>query len=48
VSWFTADTAVIAVYPFGRQAFVRALAAGTATLRATSEGKAGQATVTVH
>jgi hypothetical protein len=47
VSWFTTDTTVIAVYPFGEQALVQARAAGTAILRATSEGKAGQATVTV-
>jgi hypothetical protein len=48
VSWFTADSALIQVYPFNTSALVRPRAPGTAVLRATSEGKVGQATITVH
>lgn len=49
VSWFTADSTVIYLYPFGgASTFVEARAAGAATLRATSEGKTGQAAITVH
>jgi hypothetical protein len=48
VAWFTADSAVITLYPYGTSALVRPRAAGTAILRATSEGKTGQATITVH
>jgi hypothetical protein len=48
VSWFSTDSTVISVYPYGSQALVRPRAAGSALLRATSEGKTGQATITVH
>lgn len=48
VSWFTADSTKIQVYPYGTSALVRARGTGTAVLRATSEGKTGQATITIH
>jgi len=50
VSWFTADSARIELHTFGGSAFalVWARSAGVAVLRATSEGKTGQATITVH
>ncbi|HYT71225.1 MAG TPA: DUF4382 domain-containing protein [Gemmatimonadales bacterium] len=48
VSWFTTDSLVINVYPFGSQALVRPRAAGSVFLRATSDGKVGQAAITVH
>ena len=48
VTWYTADSSVIQVYPSGPSAYVRPRAAGTATLRATSEGKTGQARIAVQ
>src|SRR5256884_197895 len=48
VSWVSSDRTVISGYPYGPQALVRPRAAGGALLRATSEGKTGQATITVH
>src|SRR5256885_1244872 len=48
VSWFATDSSVMVVYPYGSQALVRPRASGSAFLRATSEGKTGQATITVH
>jgi uncharacterized protein YjdB len=48
VSWFSADSATIQLYSYGTTGIVWARAAGTAVLRATSEGKTGQATITVH
>jgi hypothetical protein len=53
VTWFTPDSAVIWMYPYwmypyGSGALVRPRAAGTAKLRATSEGKSGEATITVQ
>jgi Domain of unknown function (DUF4382)/Carboxypeptidase regulatory-like domain/Bacterial Ig-like domain (group 2) len=50
VSWFTADSTKIELQTFGGSAFALAWAraVGTAVLRATSEGKSGQATITVH
>jgi len=48
VSWFGTDSTVLNVYPYGSQALVRPRASGSALLRATSEGKTGQATITVH
>ena len=48
VSWFVSDSAVVSLLPFGSQAIVRARTAGTAVLSATSEGKTGRATITVH
>ena len=49
-SWSTTDSTVIYIQPSygGIQTFVRGLAAGSVFLRATSEGKTGQATITVH
>ena len=48
VSWLTADTATILVgHTSDTTATVRARAGGTAVLSATSEGKTGQATITV-
>src|SRR5437868_3539306 len=47
VSWYTADSTIIQVYAYGTAALVLARAAGTAVLHATSEGKTGQATITV-
>jgi hypothetical protein len=48
ITWQSSDTSVVAVL-FGQdaQVYVRALRAGSATISATSEGKAGQAAVTV-
>ncbi len=48
VSWFTADSAKIELHPYGTSALVWARGAGTALLQATSEGKTGQATITIH
>jgi len=48
VSWFATDSTVLDVYPYGSQALVRPRASGSVFLRATSEGKTGQATITVH
>ncbi|PYO97960.1 MAG: hypothetical protein DMD60_05385 [Gemmatimonadetes bacterium] len=49
-SWFSSDTTVVFVYPCGSCGGDRALgrAPGTATVSATSQGKTGQATITVH
>ena len=49
-SWFSSDTTVVFVYPCGSCSGDRALgrAPGTATVSATSQGKTGQATITVH
>src|SRR5205823_5724526 len=48
-SWFSSDTTVVFVYPCGSCSGDRALgrAAGMATVFATSQGKTGQATITV-
>jgi len=48
VSWSTSDPSVISVSSSGAQALVQPRAVGSAFLRATSEGKTGQATITVH
>ncbi len=48
VSWFSDDNATIRLDSYGTTGIVWAQAAGTAILRATSEGKTGQATITVH
>ena len=48
VSWSTSDPSVISVSGSGAQALVQPRAVGSAFLRATSEGKTGQATITVH
>ena len=48
IMWFTTDTSVVEiVQSYEAMAWVHALQAGTATIRATSEGKTGQASVTV-
>jgi hypothetical protein len=49
-SWFSSDTTLVFVYPCGSCSGDRALgrAPGTATVSATSQGKTGQATITVH
>jgi hypothetical protein len=49
-SWFSSDTTLVFVYPCGSCSGDRALgrARGTATVSATSQGKTGQATITVH
>src|SRR5438128_974136 len=48
-SWFSSDTTVVFVYPCGSCSSDQALgrAPGTATVFATSQGKTGQATITV-
>src|SRR2546422_379746 len=48
VSWSASDSSIISVSGFGEQVFVQPRAVGSAVLRATSEGKTGQATITVH
>lgn len=48
VSWFATDTTVIAVQASGQHALVRVLGPGNAMLRATTEGKVGQATITAR
>ena len=48
VSWFSTDTSVFIVHGYGLSSGIQPRAAGTAFVRATSEGKTGQAKVTVH
>ncbi len=51
VSWFSTDTTVFVIQFQGGTnpiAIVRPMGAGSASLRASSEGKTGQATITVH
>jgi len=51
VSWFSTDSSVFVIQFQGGTnpiAIVRPRAVGSAFLRATSEGKTGQATITVH
>ncbi len=51
VSWFSTDTTVFVIQFQGGTnpiAIVRPVGAGSASLRASSEGKTGQATITVH
>jgi uncharacterized protein DUF4382/carboxypeptidase family protein/Big-like domain-containing protein len=48
VSWFSTDSAVAIINNFGPTIIGRAQRAGSALLQATSEGKTGQATITVH
>ena len=49
VSWFSTDTAVFVIEgAFGPYSIVRCRKVGSALLRATSEGKTGQASITVH
>lgn len=48
ISWSASDTTIIRVDAFGSSALVRPRRAGSVVLTATSEGKSGQATITVH
>ncbi len=48
VSWSASDNSIISVSGSGAQVLVQPRAVGSAVLRATSEGKTGQATITVH
>ncbi len=49
VSWFGTDSSVFVVEgSFGPSAYIRTRTVGSAFLRATSEGKTGQATIAVH
>ena len=48
IAWFVSDTTIVRLYPFGSSAFIRPLRAGSAAVQATSEGKWGTASVTVH
>jgi uncharacterized protein YjdB len=45
ITWSSSDSTVVLALGEG---FVRTLGVGTATIRATSEGRSGSATVTVH
>lgn len=48
VGWFVSDSTVVRLYSYGQSALIQPLRAGTVTLQATSEGKTGTATITVH
>jgi uncharacterized protein YjdB len=48
VSWFSTDSAFAIVNNFGTAIVGRGMRAGSAVLQATSEGKTGQASITVH
>lgn len=48
MGWFISDSTVARLYSYGQSALIQPLKAGTATLQATSEGKTGTATITVH
>jgi uncharacterized protein YjdB len=48
VSWSASDSSIVSLSGFGAQALVQPRAVGSVVLRATSEGKTGQATITVH
>jgi uncharacterized protein YjdB len=48
VSWLLTDSAVAIVSNFGEEIIGRGQRVGSALLQATSEGKTGQATITVH
>ena len=48
VSWFSTDSSFAIVSNFGTSIVGRGMRAGSALLQATSEGKTGQATITVH
>ncbi len=48
VSWFSTDSAFVIESAFGTSAVGRAFRAGSALLQATSQGKTGQASITVH
>jgi len=48
VSWFSTDSAFVIEGSFGTYVLGRGRRVGSALLQATSEGKTGQATITVH
>jgi hypothetical protein len=48
VSWFSTDSAFVIEASFGTGVMGRGRRVGSALLRATSEGKTGQASITVH
>jgi len=48
VAWFVSDTTVVRLTAYGQTAILQPLKVGTATVQATSEGKTGQASITVH
>jgi uncharacterized protein YjdB len=48
VSWFSTDSSFAIVYNFGTSIVGRGMRIGSALLQATSEGKTGQSTITVH
>jgi hypothetical protein len=48
IAWLVTDSTVLGIQAFGPSLLVRALKAGSVTVRATSEGKSGQAAVTVN
>jgi hypothetical protein len=48
ISWFSSDSAFVIEFSYGTSIFGRGRRPGTAVLQATSEGKTGQATITVH
>lgn len=49
ISWFSSDTTVLAIVDsLGQEVTVRARARGSAVLRATSEGKLGDANILVN
>ncbi|MGH7674967.1 MAG: hypothetical protein ACREMV_06820, partial [Gemmatimonadales bacterium] len=49
IAWFSSDSSVLRIDgAFGEHVIVRARKAGSAVMRATSEGKVGEAHVTVN
>jgi len=48
VTWTSSSPGTVSLTPNGMSATITALAAGTATITATSEGKSGSATITVN
>jgi uncharacterized protein YjdB len=48
VSWFSTDSSFAIVNNFGTAIIGRGMRAGSALLQATSEGKTGQSSITVH
>jgi len=47
IAWYTPDSTIVRVFGYGSSAVVRAVKAGTATVRASAEGKTGSASVVV-
>ena len=48
VSWSVTDSSVIDLHAYGAQALVQPRSSGSAILRATSEGKSGEASIIVR